>query len=340
MIRVMIWRTSLFIFLIAAGSLLAVLGIDYHRFMTTPITLSSASTLIDIPKNTSLPVLARRMTEQGILRHPYYFIALASLQGDRSRIKAGEFELTAKMIPSQVLERITSGQVVEYSLTLVEGWTFRQALAAIDAHPHVGGDALASLTNEALMAQLGHPGEHPEGRFFPDTYRFPGKTTGMDVLRRALERMERILAEEWEQRRAGLPLATPYDALILASIIEKETAIAAERPQIGGVFVRRLQKGMRLQTDPTVIYGLGDRYDGDLRHRDLRESNPYNTYVIKGLPPTPIALPGREAIRAALQPQDGDSLYFVAKGDGGHAFTGTLDAHNQAVRRYLLDKRE
>ena len=221
---------------------------------------------------------------------------------------------------------------------LVEGWTFRQALATIDAHPRFGGDALANLTDEVLMSQLGRAGEHPEGRFFPDTYRFPGKTGGLDVLRRALERMDRVLAEEWETRRPGLPIGTPYEALILASIIEKETAVAAERPQIGGVFVRRLQQGMRLQTDPTVIYGLGERYDGNIRRADLRESNPYNTYMINGLPPTPIALPGREAIRAALQPQDGDSLYFVARGDGSHEFSGTLDAHNRAVRRYILGK--
>ncbi len=334
----MIWRTSLFIFVIAAGSLLTVLGIDYRRFVTTPITLPAQSMIIDIPKGASLHALARRMTEQGILRRPYYFMALAYLRDDQTRIKAGEFELTADMTPPRVLERITSGQVVEYSITLVEGWTFRQALATIDAHPRFGGDALASLTDEALMARLGRSGEHPEGRFFPDTYRFPGKTKGLDVLRRALQRMDRVLAEEWEMRRPDLPIATPYEALILASIIEKETAIPAERPRIGGVFVRRLQKGMRLQTDPTVIYGLGDRYDGNIRSKDLRESNPYNTYVINGLPPTPIALPGREAIRAALQPADGDSLYFVAKGDGSHEFSGTLDEHNRAVRRYLLDK--
>ncbi len=334
----MIWRTSLLIVLIAAGSLFAVLGIDYHRFETTPITLAGHSTIIDIPRGTSLLVLAQRLTDQGILRHPYYFIALAYFQGGQSRIKAGEFELTATMTPPQMLQRIMSGQVVEYSITLVEGWTYQQALAAIDAHPRFGGDGLAQLSGEMLMTQLGRPGEHPEGRFFPDTYRFPGKTRGLAVLSRALERMERILADEWAQRRADLPISTPYEALILASIIEKETAVAAERPQIAGVFVRRLQQGMRLQTDPTVIYGLGDRFDGNLRRADLREANPYNTYLIKGLPPTPIALPGRDAIRAALHPQNGDSLYFVAKGDGSHEFSGTLDAHNQAVRRYLLER--
>ncbi|WP_295406405.1 endolytic transglycosylase MltG [uncultured Thiocystis sp.] len=334
----MIWRTSLFVFLIAAGSLLAVLTIDYRRFVITPVTLPAERITLDIPKGTSLRSLARRMTDQGILRHPWYFVALAYLQGDQVRIKAGEFELTANMTPPRVLQRITSGQVIEYSIVLVEGWTFRQALATIDAHPQFGGDALARLTDQALMSQLGRTGEHPEGRFFPDTYRFPGTTKGLDVLRRALERMDRVLAEEWQTRRPDLPIGTPYEALILASIIEKETAVPAERPQIGGVFVRRLQKGMRLQTDPTVIYGLGERYDGNLRRADLREANPYNTYAINGLPPTPIALPGRESIRAALQPQDGDSLYFVARGDGSHEFSGTLEAHNRAVRRYILGK--
>lgn len=336
----MIWRTGLFIFLIAAGSLLAVFGIDYRRFATTPITLPTAHQIIEIPKGTSLAALARRLTEQGILRHPYYFIALTYFHGDQAQIKAGEFALTADLTPLQVLERIVSGRVVEYSVTLVEGRTFRQTLVMLDAHPRFGGDALASLSDAALMAQLGYPGEHPEGRFFPDTYYFPRTTKAIDILHRARERMERVLAEEWERRHSELPIGTPYEALILASIIEKETAVAAERPQIGGVFARRLKKGMRLQTDPTVIYGLGERYDGHLRRADLREATLYNTYLIDGLPPTPIALPGREAIRAALRPAAGDSLYFVARGDGGHEFSRTLDEHNRAVRRYLLERHE
>ncbi|TCT20818.1 endolytic transglycosylase MltG [Thiobaca trueperi] len=331
----MSWRI-LFLALLLIASIGVGAGFDYHRFVTTPVAISGDRTTLDIARGTSLHALARQMTEQGILKHPYYFMALTRLQGDQARIQAGEFELTAGMTPPQVLARIVSGQVIQYPITLVEGWTFRQALAAIDAHPRFGGESLTALSDDELMTQLGRPGEHPEGCFFPDTYRFPRTAKRLDILRRALERMDRVLAEEWEKRRPDVPLATPYEALILASIIEKETGVPAERPQIGGVFARRLQQGMRLQTDPTVIYGLGVRYDGNIRRADLREPTPYNTYVIQGLPPTPIALPGRESIRAALQPADDDSLYFVAKGDGSHVFSATLDEHNRAVRRYIL----
>ncbi len=239
------------------------------------------------------------------------------------------------MGPVEVLDLLISGRVIQYPITLVEGWTFRQAVAAILANGRFGND-LAGQSDADLMTALGRPGEHPEGRFFPDTYSFPRRTTGVDVLRRALQRMDQVLAEEWAGRADGLPLRTPYEALTLASIIEKETGLVAERPEIGGVFVRRLEQGMRLQTDPTVIYGMGERFDGNIRRADLQEATPYNTYVIPGLPPTPIALPGRAAIHAALHPVPGDSLYFVARGDGGHVFSATLDQHNRAVREYQL----
>jgi UPF0755 protein len=281
--------------------------------------------------------VADNLTGQGVLQHPYYFIALAFQRGDQGRLKAGEFELTQGMRPTDLLERLISGWEVQYPITLVEGWTFRQAVAAVAADPRFGAEVVGK-TDAELMETLGRPGEHPEGRFFPDTYSFPRNTSGLEVLRRAFERMERVLAEEWEQRAEDLPIETPYQALILASIIEKETAVVAERPAIGGVFVRRLRNGMRLQTDPTVIYGLGERFDGNLRREDLREPTPYNTYVIEGLPPTPIALPGREAIRAALHPEPGDSLYFVSRGDGTHAFSRTLEEHNAAVRQYQLGR--
>jgi UPF0755 protein len=330
----MIART-LFILLLAAGALGGGLWLDYNAFLKQPVQVPDDGIILDVPRGTSLRGLARRMTEDGILEHPYYFIALAHSQGDQARIKAGAFELTAGMTPVDVLGRIVSGQVVEYPVTLVEGWTFRQAVEAIDAQERFTG-ALAALSDEALMAELGLAGEHPEGRIFPDTYRFPPGTPRLAVLRRAFERMEQVLAEEWASRRDGLPINTPYEALILASIIEKETGAAHERPEIAGVFVRRLQKGMRLQTDPTVIYGMGERYEGRIRRVDLREATPYNTYVIGGLPPTPIALPGRAAINAALNPADGDSLYFVSRGDGTHVFSATLDEHNRAVRRYIL----
>lgn len=325
----------LFVLLLAAAALAGGLWLDYRAFESRPVALSEPSLIIDIPRGTSLRGLARRMTDAGLLDHPYYFIVMAYRQGDQARIKAGEFELTAGMTPREVLARITSGQVVQYPVTLVEGWTFRQAVAAIEAQERFSGE-LASLDDAALMAALGRPGEHPEGRLFPDTYSFPRDTPRLAVLRRAFERMEQVLAEEWEKRVEGLPIDTPYEALILASIIEKETGVAAERHEIAGVFTRRLQKGMRLQTDPTVIYGMGERYDGRIRRADLQEATPYNTYVINGLPPTPIALPGRASIRAALAPADGETLYFVSRGDGSHVFSVTLDEHNRAVRRYIL----
>ncbi len=333
-----ILRISLVVLVLGCGALAGGLWHDYQRFLDTPIQTSEPKIYLEIPKGMSLRALTQQMTAQGIFSHPYYFIALAYLQDDQTRIKAGEYELTPDMTPGAVLARITSGKVAEYRITFVEGWTFRQALATLDAHEHFGGAGLATLSDADLMAQLGRPGEHPEGRFFPDTYQFPRKTQGLDVLKRAMERMDMILAEEWDARQPELPIASAYEALILASIIEKETAVAAERPAIGGVFVRRLQRGMRLQTDPTVIYGLGERYDGNIRRADLREATPYNTYVISGLPPTPIALSGRAAINAALQPAQGDALYFVAKGDGSHVFSRTLDEHNRAVRRYILNK--
>jgi UPF0755 protein len=330
----MILRAFL-ILLLAVSALGAGLWFDYREFESRPLELPEASMILDIPRGTSLRGVASQMTQEGLLRHPYYFIALAYRQGDQARIKAGEFEVTSGMTPVALLARITSGQVVQHPITLVEGWTFRQAVEAIERHDRFSGE-LGILSDDALMAKLGRPGEHPEGRLFPDTYSFPRGTQRLVVLRRAFDRMEQVLAEEWARRSDGLPLESAYEALILASIIEKETGVARERAEIAGVFVRRLQKGMRLQTDPTVIYGMGERYEGNIRRADLREATPYNTYVIKGLPPTPIALPGRAAIHAALHPADGDSLYFVSRGDGSHVFSVTLEQHNRAVRRYIL----
>lgn len=332
----MILRVFLVV-LVALAFLGGGLWSDYHHFLRTPLPLAGPSTVVEVQRGDNLRQVAGRLTGQGLLQHPYYLLALALQRGDQGRLKAGEFELTQGMRPVDLLERLTSGRVIQYPITLVEGWTFRQAVESVAADPRFGAD-LVGKTDAQLMEALGRPGEHPEGRLFPDTYSFPRRTSGLEVLRRALERMDQVLAEEWEGRQDGLPIDTPYQALILASIIEKETAQPAERGAIGGVFTRRLQKGMRLQTDPTVIYGLGERFDGNLRREDLREATPYNTYVIDGLPPTPIALAGRAAIRAAVRPEAGDSLYFVARGDGTHSFSRTLEEHNAAVRRYQLGK--
>jgi UPF0755 protein len=327
----------LFVLILAAGFLAAGFWLDYQRFLETPLQLEETPAVIEVPRGASIRQVAKALTAKGAIQHPYYFVALAMRRGDAARIKAGEFELRQGMGPAELLDAIVAGKVIQYPITLVEGWTFRQAVDTVAKDGRFHGD-IGSLSDEALMERLGRPGELPEGRLFPDTYSFPRRTAALDVLRRALERMEQVLAEEWESRAEGLPIETPYQALILASIVEKETAVPSERPDIAGVFVRRLEKGMKLQTDPTVIYGMGARYDGNIRRTDLNEATPYNTYVIDGLPPTPIALPGREAIHAVLHPAEGDSLYFVARGDGSHQFSATLDEHNRAVRRYQLGR--
>ena len=236
-----------------------------------------------------------------------------------------------------MLALLVSGRSVSYSLTLLEGWNIRQVRAAVAGHEALR-QTLEGVDNLDLMERLGHPGKHPEGRFFPDTYQFRRGTTDVEFLLRAMRKMDEELAQAWQARAENIPLQSAEEALILASIIEKETGLASERPQIAGVFSRRLQKGMKLQTDPTVIYGMGEDFDGNIRRKDLREDTPYNTYVHTGLPPTPICMPGREALRAAVDPAPGNSLFFVSRGDGSHVFSATLKEHNAAVRQYQLKK--
>lgn len=325
--------------LVVAGLVGGALWLDYRAFLDEPLPAREAEPYFVIPKGTSLRGVAERLVADGHLRQPYYFLALAHLSDQAARIQAGEYGWPPGTRPADLLARFASGRVVQHSITLVEGRTFRQAVAALVADERLAGE-LAGLDDGEIMARLGRPDDHPEGRFFPDTYSFPRDTERLAVLRRALARMDEVLAAEWAERAADLPLATPYEALILASIIEKETGRAGERAEIAGVFVRRLRRGMRLQTDPTVIYGLGEDYDGRLRKVDLRTDTPYNTYVRHGLPPTPIALPGRAALHAALHPADGEALYFVSKGDGSHHFSATLSEHNRAVRRYILGQGE
>jgi UPF0755 protein len=239
------------------------------------------------------------------------------------------------MTPESLLRKLAGGEVIQHAITLIEGQTFREMLALIAANDKIVHTLDGASAGE-IMARLGHEGENPEGRFLPDTYHFPQGTTDLAFLQRAYNAMERLLAGEWAARARGLPLNTPYEALTLASIVEKETGLAEERPAIAGVFIRRLLKGMRLQTDPTVIYGLGERFDGDLRAGDLRTDTPYNTYTREGLPPTPIAMPGAASIHAVLHPDKGDTLYFVANGNGGHYFSRTLKEHESAVQKFQL----
>ena len=312
---------------------------DYQRFRSTPLQISGMGVNYQVKPGTSLIEVANDLSTKGLLRQPFYLRALALDMGVSTKIKAGEYLIMANTTPEMLLDQLVKGKVLEYSLTLIEGWTFKQALAAVRIHPMIV-QTLASLSTEQIMARLGHADVYPEGRFFPDTYLFPRGTTDADILKRAYQRMQKVLAQEWQARAEGLPIKTPYEALILASIIEKETGVADERMQVAGVFTRRLQKRMRLQTDPTVIYGMGDSYDGNIRRKDLSTDTPYNTYVHAGLTPTPIALPGRKSIHAALHPADGKALYFVATGEGGHFFSATYDEHKRAVQKYQINRKK
>lgn len=310
---------------------------EYDDFVNTPLVLPEQGLTYDLKSGSTIRGVAQDLSKQGAITKPVLLRLMARWSGQASRLKAGEYHLPPGITPPQLLDILTSAQVVQHALTIIEGWSFKQLIAAVarsDALSH----SLEGLDGDQIMARLGLEGIHPEGRFFPETYHFPRGTSDKEFLLRAYRRMETFLQAAWEKRDQDLPLKTPYEALILASIIEKETGIPSERGKIAGVFVRRLQRGMRLQTDPTVIYGMGDRYDGNIRRRDLTTDTPYNTYVHKGLTPTPIAMPSGAAIEAALHPEDGDALYFVATGDGGHQFSATLEAHNRAVQKYQLKR--
>jgi len=283
----------------------------------------------------TLSAVAVVLAERGALAHPQALVWRARWEGNAARIQAGEYELPAGTTPMQALGMLVQGKVVQWSFTIIEGWTFADLRSAIDADRHLV-HTLQGAPDADIMARLGQPGSNPEGWFYPETYRFPGGTTDIEFLSRAHNAMQRHLKREWTARRPGLPYAAPYEALVMASIVEKETGRAEERARIAGVFVRRLKKRMRLEADPTVIYGMGAAFDGNLRRKDLRQDTPYNTYVHRGLPPTPIALAGGEALHAALNPSPGEDLFFVAKGDGTHHFSPTYAEHKQAVERYQV----
>ncbi|QQS55069.1 MAG: endolytic transglycosylase MltG [Candidatus Competibacteraceae bacterium] len=324
---------------LVAGAVTLGFHADYRRFLDTPLGVPTGGLVLEVKSGMGIGAIARELQRQpGLLRSAFYLEVYARFNGLAPRLKIGEYALAPGMTPRDLLERIATAQVIQYPLTVVEGWTFQQLRQALAAHPKIAR-TLREANDAEIMARLDRPGQHPEGWFFPDTYHFPAGFTDEAFLRRALVAMEQHLTRAWGQRAADLPLDDPYQALILASIVEKETGLAAERPAIAGVFARRLREGMLLQTDPTVIYGLGAAFDGDLRRRDLVTDTPYNTYTRKGLPPTPIALPGADALAAAVRPADGEALYFVADGQGGHVFSKTLDEHNRAVRRYQLRER-
>lgn len=325
------------IIVLCAAILVAWVWRDYDSYLNTPIQMEPQESVFPVRPGSHLKSVIKELSALGILRSPGYFEWYARVTGLASKIKAGEYRLTSGMTPIDLMALLVSGKSISYSLTLIEGWNFRQVRAAIDRHPEIK-KTLSGMSDAEVMDHLGFAGLHPEGRFYPDTYLFPKNSTDASLLKRAFSRMESILAEAWKARAGGLPLSSSYEALILASIIERETGAAKERGQIAGVFVRRLRKGMRLQTDPTVIYGMGEDFDGNIRRKDLKKDTAYNTYVHKGLPPTPISMPGGDSIRAAVHPSDDNSLYFVAKGNGEHYFSSTLEQHNSAVRKYQLKR--
>jgi UPF0755 protein len=288
---------------------------------------------LSIEPGTSPRAIAQDVQDAGVGVNPFMLYWWFRLSGQARGIKAGSYELDRSITPRRLLSKLVRGEEALRAVTLVEGWNWRQVREALARADQLKPDS-RELDDETLMQRLGRPGATPEGRFFPDTYTYSKGTSDMAVLSRALRAMDKKLAAAWQIRASGLPLKTPQEALILASIVEKETGRGSDRPLIAGVFVNRLRAGMLLQTDPTVIYGMGERFDGNLKKRDLLADSPWNTYTRAGLPPTPIAMPGKAALLAAVQPANTKSLYFVARGDGSSQFSDTLDAHNKAVNQY------
>ena len=309
---------------------------EYRHFADAPLAPLDAATSIDVPMGTNLPGVLRVLEADGIrVGQTLSWRALAREMGVAGRLHAGEYALPPGITPRALLAKMAAGDVVQHHFTIVEGWTFAQTRAAL-AHDADLKQTLATTGDAAVMRELGTADALPEGWFLPETYSYVKGMSDLDVLRRAYEAMHKTLDRLWAAREPGLPLDSPYQALILASIVEKETARVDERPQIAGVFLHRLKIGMKLQTDPSVIYGLGTGYDGNLHRRDLDADTPFNTYTRTGLTPTPIALPGLAALTAVMHPAATDALYFVARGDGSHEFSATLEAHNRAVAKYQL----
>jgi UPF0755 protein len=322
--------------LVAALALGLVLW-NLHAALEQPLQLGEGQTLEVQPGDTPSG-LFQRLERDGVLSDSFWLRLHWRLKLSGQTLHSGEYQLQPEMTARDMIGLWQRGEVVQHTLTIVEGWNFRQVRAALESLSTVQ-QTVAGLSDGEIMTRLGQAGSHPEGRFFPDTYSFTRGVSDLELLQRAYSRLETVLAEEWEQRSEGLPYQDAYEALIMASIIEKETGVPSERGEIAGVFVRRLARGMLLQTDPTVIYGMGEQYRGRITRSDLRRPTPYNTYTNSGLPPTPIAMVGREAIHAALHPVEGKSLYFVARGDGSHVFSDSLNEHNRAVREYQLKRR-
>jgi UPF0755 protein len=326
---------------------------DYQSALHAPAVVGDP-VVIEIDKGDSFNQITDKLLTQNVSFKPFWFKVIAVQEKAFKKLKTGEYELAPGLTLSEILALFIQGKTRQYAITFPEGWSFKEILQEVEKNPNLE-HTLNNVDFEALMSRLGTDIKHsaiapgialppasmqsPEGLFFPDTYFFEKHTSDVALLKRVYDKMQLVLQQEWRHKAESLPFKTPYEALILASIVEKETGVVAERPLIAGVFIRRLQTGMLLQTDPTVIYGMGENYQGNIGYKDLKTATPYNTYVIRGLPPTPIAMPGRDAIYAALHPDNSNTLYFVARGDGTHEFSATLKDHNLAVDSFQRKKK-
>ncbi len=311
--------------------LFALAGLGYYAYR--PLPLPAAPFEFELKQGSNLKGMARELRQAGLLEQDWTFVWLARLLGKSAQIQAGFYVLERPVTPLELLEMFSKGEVIQRKLSVIEGWTFKQFREALNTNPDIK-HLSSNLTDAEILQRIGATETYPEGLFFPDTYNFAVGSRDLAILKRAYQVMQLRLQAAWATREANLPLRTPYQALILASIVEKETGVTGDRAMIAGVFVNRLRKGMLLQTDPTVIYGMGDNYKGNIRKRDLRTDTAYNTYTRRGLTPTPISLPGVAALQATLHPAQTDALYFVSRGDGSSQFSSTLTAHNRAVDKY------
>ena len=323
------------LFALVVAALLAAAGYAVW-YVATPVAVAKLPAEFELPAGTRFRGAAQRIDAAGIGIGRIQFELLARALGRDQDIKAGSYELASAPTPLELLDKLTRGDVTQAELRFIEGWTFRQLRAALDAHPSVRHET-QGMADAPLLQKLGAAETHPEGLFFPDTYLFSKGTSDLHILRRSYDAMQRHLAQEWASRDSSAPYRTPYEALTMASIVEKETGRAEDRDKVAGALVNRLRIGMPLQVDPTVIYGLGEAFDGNLRRQHLQSDGPYNTYLRPGLPPSPIAAPGMASLRAALHPAKTSALYYVSRGDGTSEFSRTLEEHNRAVRKYQLN---
>ncbi|MBV1914088.1 MAG: endolytic transglycosylase MltG [Pseudomonadales bacterium] len=326
------WKLIVLI-MVALLSASVVLAYLFDRAISEPMNVGVKGTTVVVNRGSTIGSVAHKLAQQEIIEYTQPLVWYVRLTGQANLIQAGEYRLPQGINPVEFVKMLVVGNVIQLPVTLIEGWTFKDIRAALSRAPQLRSET-SDMTAQQIMAAIGMNGISPEGRFYPDTYLYTASTTDMDLLMSASAQMQQVLASAWQRREQGLPYATADEALVMASIIEKETGSAGERAEIAGVFVRRLKLGMRLQSDPTVIFGMGEQYKGNIRRSDLKRTTPYNTYRIKALPPGPIAIPGKASIEAALHPAEGNALYFVGKGDGSHHFSATLAEHQKAVEKY------